>query len=170
MTYPRALYHAVEDVRSLEICSMHIFTLLLSRFCFSLTLHPPWALAPDFFFFSFMIILQMIGLLGRVISSSQGFYLNTEQHKYRINTYTYKTSMPCVGFEPTIPTTEWAKTVRSLDLSATVTGLYLYGLPKVYLYICSVDSYPELRIFPLIWEIQALDYFLDLLFRSIQPP
>jgi hypothetical protein len=43
-----------------------------------------------------------VGLLGRVISSSQGLYLNTGQHKHRINTYTHQTSMPCVGFEPTI--------------------------------------------------------------------
>jgi hypothetical protein len=28
-------------------------------------------------FFSFMVILQTVGLLGRVISSSQGLYLNT---------------------------------------------------------------------------------------------
>jgi hypothetical protein len=36
-----------------------------------------------------MIILQTVGLLGRVISSSQGLYLNTGQHKYRINAYTH---------------------------------------------------------------------------------
>jgi hypothetical protein len=37
--------------------------------------HLPWALASAF---SFMIIWQTAGLLGRVISSSQGLYLNTE--------------------------------------------------------------------------------------------
>jgi hypothetical protein len=57
-----------------------------------------------------------------VISSSQGLYLNTGQHKHRINTYTYQTSMPCVGFEPTIPASERAKTIHALDHSATVTG------------------------------------------------
>jgi hypothetical protein len=31
--------------------------------------------------------------------------------------------MPCVGFEPTIPVSERAKTVHALDRSATVTGL-----------------------------------------------
>jgi hypothetical protein len=31
--------------------------------------------------------------------------------------------MPCVGFEPTIPASERAKTVYVLDRSATVTGL-----------------------------------------------
>jgi hypothetical protein len=69
-----------------------------------------------------LIILQTVGLLGRVISSSQGLYLNTEKLKHRINTYTYKTSMPWVGFEPMIPASERAKTVYVLDRSATVTG------------------------------------------------
>jgi hypothetical protein len=75
-------------------------------------------------FFSFMIILQMVGLLGRVISSSQGLYLNTGQHKHRINTYTHQTSMPFVGFEPTIPASELEKTVHALDHSVTVTRTY----------------------------------------------
>jgi hypothetical protein len=41
--------------------------------------------------------------------------------------------MPWVKFEPTIPTSEWAKTVHAaLDRSATVTGLtYIY----IYIYI-----------------------------------
>jgi hypothetical protein len=77
----------------------------------------PWPLI-----FSFIIILQTVGLLGRVISSSQGFYLNIGQHKHRINTYTYQTSLPYVGFEPTIPASEPAKIVHSLNRSATVTG------------------------------------------------
>jgi hypothetical protein len=87
---------------------------------FSLALQPPWALASAF---SFMIILLTVGLLGRVISSSQGLYLNTGQHKHRINIYTHQTSMPCVRFEPTIPASERAKTVHALNRSATVTGL-----------------------------------------------
>jgi hypothetical protein len=70
-------------------------------------------LGPWHLLFSFMIILQTVGLLGRVISSSQGLYLNTGQHQ---------TSMPCVGFERTIPASERAKTVHTLDRSATVTG------------------------------------------------
>jgi hypothetical protein len=35
--------------------------------------------------------------------------------------------MPCMGFEPTIPASERAKTVHAIDLSATVTGEYLIG-------------------------------------------
>jgi hypothetical protein len=42
----------------------------------------PWPL------FSFLINSHLVGLLGRVISPSQGLYLNTGQHKHRINTYT----------------------------------------------------------------------------------
>jgi hypothetical protein len=62
-------------------------------------------------------------VFGRMITSSQGLYLNTGQHKHRINIYTYRTSMPCVGFEPMIPVSERAKTVQCLDRSATVTDL-----------------------------------------------
>jgi hypothetical protein len=72
--------------------------------------------------FFILITLKTAGLLERVISSSQGLYLNTGKHKHRINTYTYQTSMPFVGFEPTIPASERAKTVHVLDRSATVTG------------------------------------------------
>jgi hypothetical protein len=43
----------------------------------------PWPL------FSFLISSKSIGLLGRVMSSSQGPCLNTGQHKHRINTYTH---------------------------------------------------------------------------------
>jgi hypothetical protein len=57
---------------------------------------------------------QTAGLLGRVISSSQG--------KTQENAYTHQTSMPWVRFEPTIPAYERAKTVHALNRSATVTG------------------------------------------------
>jgi hypothetical protein len=32
---------------------------------------------------------QTVGILGRVISQSQGLYLNTEQHKHGMNAYTH---------------------------------------------------------------------------------
>jgi hypothetical protein len=86
---------------------------------FSLALQPPWALASSF---SFMIILQTVRLLRRVISPSQGLYLNTGQHKHRVNIYTHQTSIPWVGLEPTIPASQRTKTVHALDRSATVTG------------------------------------------------
>jgi hypothetical protein len=37
--------------------------------------------------FSFVIIRQSVGLLGRGISPSQGRYLHMEQHKHRINAH-----------------------------------------------------------------------------------
>jgi hypothetical protein len=50
--------------------------------------------------FSPLIYTQSVGLFGRGISPSQGRYLHTEQHKQNKGT---QTSMPWVGFEPTIP-------------------------------------------------------------------
>jgi hypothetical protein len=44
--------------------------------------------------------------------------------KHRINAYTPQTSMPCVGFKPTIPAFKQAKTIHALDRLATVTGIY----------------------------------------------
>jgi hypothetical protein len=40
--------------------------------------------------------------------------------------------MPWVGFEPTIPAPEQAKTFRALDLTATVIG-------PIYLVICKLN-------------------------------
>jgi hypothetical protein len=55
---------------------------------------------------------QAVGFLGRVINLSQGRYLNKGQ-----------------GFEPTIPASERAKTVHTLDRAATVTSTsdVIYG-------------------------------------------
>jgi hypothetical protein len=94
--------------------------------------------------FSSVIILQTVGLFGRVISPSQGRYLNTGQHKHRINAYTHQTSMPWVGFEPTIPATKRVKTVHALDRAATVTGLLTY--------IILFKSWPRHRLdWSLLW-------------------
>jgi hypothetical protein len=77
-------------------------------------------------FFSFVIFFtQTVGLLGRVISPSQGRYLHTGQHKHRINAYTHQTSMPWMGFEPTIPASELAKKVHALDRAANATYIVL---------------------------------------------
>jgi hypothetical protein len=56
-------------------------------------------------------------------------------------TYT-QTSMPRVGFEPTIPVLEWAKTVHALDSAATVIGLLLY----TYIYFFTVSWSSDLII------------------------
>jgi hypothetical protein len=100
---------------------------------FSLALQPqfgPWATSMKLSVsLRFTRSLHSVVLLGRVISSSQGLYISTDQHEHRINAYTHQTSMPYVGFEPTIPTSERANTVHALDRSASVTsermGLHL---------------------------------------------
>jgi hypothetical protein len=47
-------------------------------------------------FFSFVIFFtQTVGLLGRGISPSQGRYLDTEQHKHRINEHSH----PCLEWD-----------------------------------------------------------------------
>jgi hypothetical protein len=63
---------------------------------------------------------QSVGLLGRGISPSQGCYLHTGQHKQIERTQTF---MPQMGFEPTIPVFERAKTVHALDRATTAIGL-----------------------------------------------
>jgi hypothetical protein len=74
---------------------------------------------------------QTVGLLGRVISPSQGRYLNTGQHRCRINVYTHQTFMPWVGFEPIIPASGREKTVR----------------PRGYCdRICNQDTIHEIRL------------------------
>jgi hypothetical protein len=90
-------------IRLSDVISMLFINALFPyTYCifFSLALQPSWALASAFIF----ILLRTVGLLGRVISSSQVCY---------INTYTHQTSMPCVGFELSIPASERAKTVHA---------------------------------------------------------
>jgi hypothetical protein len=62
---------------------------------------------------------QSVGLLGLGFSPPQGRYPHTEQ--YRQNNRT-QTSMLRVGFEPTIPVFERAKTVYALGRAASVIG------------------------------------------------
>jgi hypothetical protein len=107
-----------------------IATLQCACFILALAAHSgPWPLVQFRNHFT-----QTVGLLGRVIRPSRGLYLNTGQHKHRINAYTHRTSMLWVGFEPTIPASERAKAVHTLDRAATVTGkfntywlIYIYG-------------------------------------------
>jgi hypothetical protein len=96
---------------------------------------------PGSLIFSFMNILQTVGLLGRVMSSSQSLYLNIGQHKDTINKCTYQISMRFVGFEPTLPASEQAKTVHTVDRSATVTG-WLEGLGKLKYLVTSSGIEP----------------------------
>jgi len=63
---------------------------------------------------------QLVGLLGRGICPTQGLYLHTGQHETEKRGHT---SMPRVGFEPTIPVLERSKTVRVSDRAAIGTGV-----------------------------------------------
>jgi hypothetical protein len=74
------------------------------------------------FHFNFLILRQSVGLLGQGISPSQGRYL----YKHRVNTK----SMPWVGFEPTIPAFERAKTVAASDRAAIAIGYVSYTQVK----------------------------------------
>jgi hypothetical protein len=68
-----------------------------------------WALGPLLFFV--FLILCTVGLLGRWINSSQGHCLDTGQYKQNKRT---QTCIPRLGFEPTTPAFERAKTVHAL--------------------------------------------------------
>jgi hypothetical protein len=61
----------------------------------------------------------LVGLLGRVISPSQGRYLHraTQTQNKRI-----QTTLPLAGFEPTIPVFKRAKTFHASDRAAAVTS------------------------------------------------
>jgi hypothetical protein len=71
----------------------------------------------------FLNLIHSVGLLGRVISPSQGRYLTQTQ-----------TTMPRVGFEATILAFERAKTAHALDRAATVIGDRHYD--NVYMFSC----------------------------------
>jgi hypothetical protein len=79
---------------------------------------------------------QLVGLVGRGISPPQGCYLHRTtqtQNKSR------QTSMPRVGFEPTIPVFERTKIIHALDRATTVIGhkrsISLIKLSKTTVYI-----------------------------------
>jgi hypothetical protein len=72
-------------------------------------------------FFSFLIYTQSLGLLGRRSSPSQGCYLHRITKTQNKRT---QTSMPRVGFEPTISVFERAKTVHTLNRAASVIDRY----------------------------------------------
>jgi hypothetical protein len=88
--------------------------------------------------FSFLSYTQSVGLLGLVVSPSLGRYLHTEQYKQNKR---IRTSMPLVGFEPTILVFEGAKTVHALHRAAAViTILMLHNVFTLLQNVCSVLS------------------------------
>jgi hypothetical protein len=75
---------------------------------------------------SFLIYTQSVGLLGWEITSLQGRYLHTEQHKQNKST---KISMPRGVLKPMIPVFEQAKTIHVLDHTATVINRCMATIP-----------------------------------------
>jgi hypothetical protein len=87
-------------------------------------------------FFSFLILYTVDRTLGRGISPSQGRYLHIQQHKSP-NKGT-QTFIPWVGFEPTIPAFERAKTIHALDratnvICALINFRFRYSINTVYI-------------------------------------
>jgi hypothetical protein len=75
----------------------------------------------------FLNLRHSVRLLRRVISPSQGRYLTQTEDKHR------QTSVPRVGFEPTIPAFERAKTVHALNRAAAVISRFLIKVGKIYI-------------------------------------
>jgi hypothetical protein len=73
-------------------------------------------------FSSVIFFTHTVGLLGRVISPTQGRYL----HRINAHTDTYS----WLEFESTIPVFERAKTVHILDRAATVINLRSITIPN----------------------------------------
>jgi hypothetical protein len=99
----------------------------------------PWRYSPNLglglpprnslFHLGFLDLRQLVGLLGRAISSSQGLYLYTNTEK-RTHTYTQTLNINALSGIRTndpIPASERAKTVHALDRSVTVTNNILYS-------------------------------------------
>jgi hypothetical protein len=63
---------------------------------------------------------QTVGLLGRVISPSQGRYLNAGQHKHRINAYTHTKNIHVLSG------------IRAHDPSVRASEDSLYFTPRGY--------------------------------------
>jgi hypothetical protein len=95
----------VEEVLLNNLRHSHMDFSLISRSCTGLVyLRFYGPLLGRGCFFSFLIVTQSVGLLGRGISPSQGSYLHTGQHKHRINANRH----PCL---------EWDSNPRSQCLS-----------------------------------------------------
>jgi hypothetical protein len=88
---------------------------------------------------SLIIFLHTVGLLGRVISSSQGLYLNTGQHKQNKHTHTHThthTKHPCP---------EWNSNIRSRLPSEETTCLMGSIHVRVWLASPARLPWPALR-------------------------
>jgi hypothetical protein len=86
-------------------------------------------------FFSFLIYTQSVGLLGRgPVRRKAAIYTQNNTNKNKRT----QTSMPRVGFVPTIPVFERTKTVHALDRAASCDQ----QMSSRYHYVRSINSFP----------------------------
>jgi hypothetical protein len=125
--FSTSLLPIILPISSLYLC-IHLFFFFLWRYSHNLGLGlPPWN-SP--FHFGLLDLRQLVGLLGRVITSSQGLYLYTNR-KTHARTPTHKHTLNIHALSrirTPIPASEREKTVHALDRWATVTGLYIHLL------------------------------------------
>jgi hypothetical protein len=115
--------------------------LMVYSYCSHLEYRAP---VKRFVSFQFLNVRHSVGPLGRVISPSQGRYLTQTQNKHR------ETSMPRVGFEPTIPASERAKKVHALDRATTVVSFTHYLTIIIILSIWSRFLFHQHFQFPVV--------------------
>jgi hypothetical protein len=102
----------VEGLGAVVCSHSELFLLLLMPFVLG-----PLTYLPPELIWNYGSYKHLVGLLGRGISPSQDRYLHRRKQKQKERE---QTSMPLVGFEPTVPVFEWVKTCRGLDRAATV--------------------------------------------------
>jgi hypothetical protein len=96
------LYQNSESLSLLSILSSFIHQWLYSSL-----------LGPGLFFTFVIFFTLSIGLLGRVISPSQGRYLHAGQHKHRINAYTDIPAFSGIGtHDPSVRASEDSSCLR----------------------------------------------------------
>jgi hypothetical protein len=103
----------------IQKCSAFFPVVYESIYFFSLALQHPWAVASDFQFFDHFTDGRILWTSDQFVARSLPKHMTIQTQNKHIHT----PSMSCVGFEPTIPASERAKTVHALDHSATVTGI-----------------------------------------------
>jgi uncharacterized membrane protein (DUF485 family) len=81
-------------------------------------------LGPDIFFSFIIFFTQTVGLLGRVISPSQGLYLHTGQHNHRKMHTDIHALSGIRTHDPTIRASEDSSRIRSRDLFDRLIYLY----------------------------------------------
>jgi hypothetical protein len=111
-------YYGFRCIKNAVLCR-DISSYIIHSFIHSSVAVRPFV-GPGLFFNFLIFFTQTVGLLGRVVSPSQGRYLHTKATQTQ-NKRT-QTTMPRVGFEPTIPSPERTKTVYASDSTITVIG------------------------------------------------